>query len=181
MSLYFQLPCRMSLSPMSHVEFKKCPCRSVEFKKCPCHSVEFKGQEPKLEWHLNPGLRSGFRGLNTLWEEIPTPSTNRGKYSSLWGPVINYGEGGGAKNGGGGGLPQQQQNGVGRGFSHSEGGGGGTTCFKIVLTRELEVLSVLKGAQKMWGAKKFYPVLRGWLKKFGPAILPFCSAPDPHN
>ena len=102
-----------------------CPCRSVEFKKCPCHSVEFKGQEPKLEWHLNPGLRSGFRGLNTLWEEVPTLSTNRGKYSSLWGPVINYREGGGGlKTGGGGGLPQQQQSGVGRGFSHSEGGGG---------------------------------------------------------
>ena len=25
-------PCRMSLSPMSHVEFKKCPCRPVDFR-----------------------------------------------------------------------------------------------------------------------------------------------------
>ena len=29
-------PCRMSPSPMSH----------VEFQKCPCHPVDFRGQEP---------------------------------------------------------------------------------------------------------------------------------------
>ena len=25
-------PCHMSLSPISHVEFKKCPCRPVDFR-----------------------------------------------------------------------------------------------------------------------------------------------------
>ena len=31
MSLHFDPSCRMSLSPMLHVEFKKCSCRPVEF------------------------------------------------------------------------------------------------------------------------------------------------------
>ena len=31
MSLYFYLSCSMSLSPMSCVEFKKCPCHQVDF------------------------------------------------------------------------------------------------------------------------------------------------------
>ena len=32
MSLSFLKPCRMSVSSMSHVEFKKWPCRPVEFR-----------------------------------------------------------------------------------------------------------------------------------------------------
>ena len=32
MSLKFHTPCRMSLSHMSHVEFKKSPCRHVDFR-----------------------------------------------------------------------------------------------------------------------------------------------------
>ena len=30
--VYFYPPCCMSLSPMSHVEFKKCPCRALVFR-----------------------------------------------------------------------------------------------------------------------------------------------------
>ena len=32
-----------------------------------------------------------------------------------------------------------------KGFSHAEGGGGGNKRFEVVLTRELEVLAILKG------------------------------------
>ena len=32
--------------PMSHVEFKKRPCRRVEFKKRPCRAVDFSGPPP---------------------------------------------------------------------------------------------------------------------------------------
>ena len=40
MSLLFLKPCRMSIGSMSHVEFKKWPCRPVEFKgQGPVHSV----------------------------------------------------------------------------------------------------------------------------------------------
>ena len=37
MSLYFDPSCRMSLSPMLHVEFKKSSCRPVDFRgQRPC-------------------------------------------------------------------------------------------------------------------------------------------------
>ena len=42
-------PCRMSLmilAPMSHVEFKKGPCRPVDLKKRPCRAVDFSGPPP---------------------------------------------------------------------------------------------------------------------------------------
>ena len=49
--------------------------------------------------------------------------------------------------------------------------GGGTTCFEVVLTRELEVLAILLGG----GGEKFYPVLSGGgAKTFGPMIFSFC-------
>ena len=48
-------------------------------------------------------------------------------------------------------------------------GGGGTKCFGVVLTQELEVLAILKGGERAksfcplkGGPKIFYPVLRGW-------------------
>ena len=45
--------------------------------------------------------------------------------------------------------------------SHA-GGGGGTESFGVVLTRELEVLAILKGAHPLKGkGEKLYPVLRG--------------------
>ena len=50
---------------------------------------------------------------------------------------------------------------------------GGTTSFEVVLTRELEVLAILKGGAKSFhplkggggGRKKFYSVLRGGGRK----------------
>ena len=82
------------------------------------------------------------------------------------------GGGGGTKLewGGGGGACELQK---GRGairFGHAEGGGG-TTSFEVVLTRELEVLAIVIGGCKKFpfhplkggggGRNKFYPVLRG--------------------
>ena len=40
-------------------------------------------------------------------------------------------------------------------------GGGGTESFGVVLTRELEVLAILKGVQNIFTLSKFYSVLRG--------------------
>ena len=61
-------------------------------------------------------------------------------------------------------------------FSHAERGG--TVGVGVVLTRELEVLAILKwGVHEKFlpegGRKKFYPVLRGGAKGFRPAISPF--------
>ena len=48
-----------------------------------------------------------------------------------------------------------------------KGGGGGTTSFEVVLTRELGVLAILCICQKFppfergGGRERFYPVLRG--------------------
>ena len=64
---------------------------------------------------------------------------------------------------------------------------GGTTSFGVVLTRELEVLAIVRrgggGAQKgVGGYKKFHPVFGvggGGAKRFGPPIFRFCSPPPP--
>ena len=71
---------------------------------------------------------------------------------------------------------------------------GGTTSFElgIVLTQELQVLTILMGgggvAQKVstfktgWGARTVLPCLEGGgggAKSFGPTIFPFCSPPSP--
>ena len=68
-------------------------------------------------------------------------------------------------------------------FSHA-GGGGGTESFGVVLTRELDVLTILKGAHPLKGrGEKLYPVLRGegggGAKSFGLAIFLFCSPTSP--
>ena len=72
--------------------------------------------------------------------------TRRGSYKT---------EGGGANKV----LPLQKG---GRGttsFSHAEGGGGGdTTSFEVVLTRELEVLAVLIGG----GGRERFPPFKTW-------------------
>ena len=37
MSLHFEAPCRMTLSPMAHIKFKKCSCRPVDLRgRGPC-------------------------------------------------------------------------------------------------------------------------------------------------
>ena len=67
-------------------------------------------------------------------------------------------------------------------------GGGGAKRFDEVLTQELEVLAILKGARtfhhlKGGGREMFYLVLRGSAKSFEPAIFPFCRpppSPPPH-
>ena len=57
--------------------------------------------------------------------------------------------------------------GEGESLSHPEGGGGGTTCFGVVLTWMLGALTILEGggAQEVsrgrGGCTHFYPVLRG--------------------
>ena len=54
------------------------------------------------------------------------------------------------------------------------GGGGGTSSFEVVLTRELEVLAILKGRAKRGRGTNSFTLP----KSFGPAIFPFCS-PSP--
>ena len=93
--------------------------------------------------------------------------------------VTNYGEGGGATKREGGHAkfyPYEKGGGAKTVLAMLKGGGGGgTTSFEVVLTRELEVLTIVMG-----GCKKFYPVLRGGgAKSFRPAIFPFCSPPSP--
>ena len=61
-------------------------------------------------------------------------------------------------------------------------GGGGTTSFEVVLTWELEVLAIVMGGTKSfhpWGRKKFYSVLRGGAKGFGPTQFSHFVAPLP--
>ena len=58
-------PCRMSISPVSHVEFKKLPSRSVEFK----------GQEP----YKRPYFASKFRVA--VWRLVRFPAPGPGRPS----------------------------------------------------------------------------------------------------
>ena len=64
-------------------------------------------------------------------------------------------------------------------------GGGATTIFEVVLTRELEVLAIeMRGHKKFphfkRGANKVVSCLEGGgAKSFGPTIFPFCSPPFP--
>ena len=53
-------------------------------------------------------------------------------------------------------------------------GGGGTKSFKVVLTRELEVLAILK-----WGEKGFNPLKWGAQKKSCPRFSRFVPSPLP--
>ena len=52
MSLYFLKPCRMSLGPMSHVKFKKQPCRYVDFRG-QGHNNDYlhKTSQQTRDWH----------------------------------------------------------------------------------------------------------------------------------
>ena len=59
-----------------------------------------------------------------------------------------------------------------------------TQSFEVVLTWGLEILAIQKGVHGLFlpfkrgsGGNKFYPVLRGGCKRFGPASFPFCSPP----
>ena len=97
------------------------------------------------------------------------------------GVVANY-RGGATKWVGGGAsevLPLQKGGGAGKSFSHAEGG---AKSLEVVLTRELEIFSHTDCGHPLEGAReKFYPVLRGGAKSFGPAIFPFCSPPPSCN
>ena len=117
-----------------------------------------------------------------------------GIYSIYKGPVTNYGEGGGATKwkGVGGKFHnykiKKQQWGEGGGgrkrLRHTEGRVGEKVC-RLVLTRELEVLAMLKGgAQKSFHhlkgggvSQKVFPCLEESAKCVGLAIFPFCSPP----
>ena len=87
------------------------------------------------------------------------------------GLVINYGEEGGYKTGGRGAsevLSLQNEEGGRQSFSHTNGGGG-TTSFEVVLTRELDVFAILMGGtnsfhpfkKKRGGGQKVLPCLEG--------------------
>ena len=65
MSLHFYHSCRMSLSPMSH----------VEFKKCPCDNVEFRGQEP-------------YQGRP--WDAPPSAKDHQDRRHNRTHPATNY-------------------------------------------------------------------------------------------
>ena len=77
-------------------------------------------------------------------------------------------------------LPLRKR-GVKKIFGHAEGG-----HKKFCGSFYTVVLAILKGGREKFtlfekrGHKKFYPVLRGGAKSFGPAIFPFCS-PPPHS
>ena len=65
------------------------------------------------------------------------------------GPVVDNGVGGGGyKTGGQVMFYPYRRKGGGKGLTHAEGVGG-TQRFEVVLTRELEVLAILKGVQKV--------------------------------
>ena len=52
---------------MSHVDFQKMPCHAVEFMKWPCHCVEFRGLGSyvvMMSWAIWP---MGCPGLYGLW------------------------------------------------------------------------------------------------------------------
>ena len=54
-----------------------------------------------------------------------------------------------------------------------KGGGCAQKSVRVVSTRELEVLAMLKG-----GLKKFHPVLMGWAQKVSdPQFFTFCTPP----
>ena len=72
----------------------------------------------------------------------------------LWGLVINYGEGDyKTANGGKGSFTRTKGAGAETRFSRTEGGGGGTESFEVVLSWELEVLAIVIGGG---GAHKVY-------------------------
>ena len=57
---------------------------------------------------------------------------------------------------------------------------GGTTSFKVVLTRKLEVLPILGGGGG-GGATSFHPLKGGGARSFGPVISPFCTVLSPRT
>ena len=72
-------------------------------------------------------------------------------------------------------------------FYPYEKGGEGETSFSHAKGRPQKVLGYFLRGRKggggstllNGGCEKFYPVLRGGAKSFGPAIFPFCSPPLP--
>ena len=100
------------------------------------------------------------------------------------GLVTNYGEGGATKWEGGGQVKfhPYEKWGVQKVLAMLKGG---TKSFKVVLTRELEVLAILMGAAKGFhllkvgggGTTSYKPVSRGAQKVSDPRFSPFVAPP----